>query len=101
MRLLIQNQRLSLLGEIADLYGHYRAEDEGYIDVDVASAFDVTAEESKKLTKTLEANLGKKVRLKVRIDPELIGGVYIRAGDRVIDASVRGQIERLAKSLLN
>lgn len=101
VRLLIQNQRLSLLGEIADLYGQYRAEDEGYIDVDVASAFDVTAEESNKLTKTLEANLGKKVRLKVRIDPELIGGVYIRAGDRVIDASVRGQIERLAKSLLN
>ncbi len=101
LRLLIQNQRLGLVGEIAELFGEYRAEDEGYVDVDVASAFEVSADEKSKLSKTLDAALGRTSRLKVSVDKSLIGGVYIRAGDRVIDASVRGQIERLAKSLWN
>jgi F-type H+-transporting ATPase subunit delta len=101
VRLLIQNQRLNLVGVIADLFAKYRAEDEGYVDVDVASAFDLSDEEKGKLSKTLDATLGRKSRLNVSVDKGLIGGVYIQAGDRVIDASVRGQIERLAKSLWN
>lgn len=100
-RLLIQNHRLELVGDIARLFEAYRAEDEGYVSVDVASAFELSAEEQQKLAGTLDTALGRKARLKVTVDRELIGGVYIRAGDRVIDASVRGQVERLAKSLWN
>jgi len=101
VRLLIRNKRLELVGVIKDLFSECRAEHEGYVDVDVASAFDLSAEEQNKLSKTLDATLGRKSRLNVSVDKGLIGGVYIRAGDRVIDASVRGQIERLAKSLWN
>jgi F-type H+-transporting ATPase subunit delta len=100
-RLLIQNHRLALIGDIAQLFGQYRADDEGYIDVDVASAYELSAEEQQKLAGTLDGALGKRAKLKVSIDRSLIGGVYIRAGDRVIDASIRGQIERLTKSLWN
>lgn len=100
-RLLIQNHRLGLVDHIARLFEEYRAEDEGYVNVDVASAFELSAEEQQKLAGTLDAALGRKARLKVTVDRELIGGVFIRAGDRVIDASVRGQVERLAKSLWN
>ena len=100
-RLLIQNHRLGLIGDIAELFGQYRADDEGYIDVDVASAYELSAEEQQKLAGTLDVALGKRARLKVSVDQSLIGGVYIRAGDRVIDASIRGQIERLTKSLWN
>lgn len=101
VRLLIQNGRLNLLGVISNLFGEYRAEDEGYVDVDVASAYELSEEEKAKLSNTLDATLGRQSRLNVSVDKNLIGGVYIRAGDRVIDASVRGQIERLAKSLWN
>lgn len=101
LRLLIENNRLSLVGSIAELFEQYRAEHEGYVNVDVATAYELTAGEKTKLTKTLNKVLGKEARLKVSVDKNLIGGVYIRAGDRVIDASVRGQIERLAKSLWN
>jgi len=69
--------------------------------VDVASAFDLTDAEQKKLTQVLNEVLGRKAHLSVRVDSDLIGGVYIKAGDRVIDASIRGQLERLAKSLWN
>ena len=101
VRLLIQNGRLNLLGVISNLFGEYRAEDEGYVDVDVASAYELSEEEKAKLSNTLDATLRRQSRLNVSVDKNLIGGVYIRAGDRVIDASVRGQIERLAKSLWN
>jgi F-type H+-transporting ATPase subunit delta len=101
IRVLIDNRRLSLLSEIAELYAKFKAEDEGYIDVDVASAFDMTSAEEKKLTAALDKFLKKKAKLKITVDPNLIGGVYVRAGDHVVDASVRGQIERLAKSLLS
>lgn len=101
VRLLIQNQRLNLLGEIAAQFAKYRAEDEGYVDVAVMTAYDLTEDELKKLAQTLESELARKPVITVTVDERLIGGLVVRAGDRVIDASVRGQIERLAKSLMN
>jgi F-type H+-transporting ATPase subunit delta len=101
VRLLVDNGRLDLIGEIASLFEEYRAADEGYVNVDVASAFDMTDAEQKKLAQVLDGALGKKAHLSVRTDNSLIGGVYIKAGDRVIDASIKGQLERLAKNLWN
>ena len=62
---------------------------------------ELTAEEQASLGRTLDDALGRKARMTVTVDHDLIGGVFVRAGDRVIDASVRGQIERLAKKLRN
>lgn len=101
VRILIQNRRLDLVKQIAELFEQYKAEDEGYIDADVTTAFALDDEEWESLASMLQRVLKKKVRLRVFIDNSLIGGVFIRAGDRVIDASVRGQIERLAKRLWN
>lgn len=101
LRLLLQNHRLDLIGAIGALYEQYRADDEGYVDVQVKSAYDLTGEETENLSRTLNEALGKTAKIKVEVDADLIGGVFIRAGDRVIDASVRGQIERLAKKLRN
>lgn len=101
VRLLIRNRRLALVKYIAELFQEYQAADEGYIDVDVTTAFPLEDEEWGKLGAVLQRVLQKQPRLRVFIDDRLIGGVYIRAGHRVIDASVRGQIERLAKNLLN
>jgi F-type H+-transporting ATPase subunit delta len=101
VRLLVENGRLDLIDQIVTLFEEYRAADEGYVNVDVASAFDMNDAEQKKLGKVLDGFLGRKANLSVRVDDSLIGGVYIKAGDRVIDASIRGQLERLAKTLWN
>jgi F-type H+-transporting ATPase subunit delta len=101
VRLLIQNHRLGLVKQISELFAQYKADDEGYVDVDVTSAFPLTKPEEGKLAKVLDGFLKKKARLRTTVDNSLIGGVYVRAGDRVIDATVRGQIERLAKRLWN
>ena len=101
VRILIRNRRLDLIKQIAEIFEQNKAEDEGYIDADVYTAFALDDDEWNSLAAMLERVLKKKPRLRVFIDKRLIGGVYIRAGDRVIDASVRGRVERLAKRLWN
>ncbi|MGX2042165.1 F0F1 ATP synthase subunit delta [Methylocaldum sp. MU1018] len=101
VRLLIQNRRLDLVKYIAALFNQYKAEDEGYVEVDVSTAFPLKNVEEARLASVLERILQKKARLRVNVEPSLIGGVYVKAGDRVIDASIRGQVERLAKTLRN
>ncbi len=101
VRLLIQNRRLDLVKYIAELFQEYKAEDEGYIEVDVRTAYRLNKKEESKVSAAVEGLLKKKAHLRVTVESSLIGGVYIRAGDRVVDASVRGQIERLTKRLWN
>lgn len=88
-----------MTGQIAALYEQYRAEEQGFLDARVASAFDLDDAEKKQLAKSLQKALGKKVRLDVTVDRSLIGGVVVRAGDKVIDGSIKGQLQRLAKRL--
>lgn len=99
VRLLIHNKRLHVISSVASLFKQYRAEDEGYVEVEVESAFPLDDQEKRTLSTVLDHFLGKEARITIITCPELIGGVYIRAGDRVIDASIRGQIERIAKRL--
>jgi F-type H+-transporting ATPase subunit delta len=99
VKLLVQNDRLLLAPHIASLYEEYKAEDAGYVDVDVSSAFALTKAEEKNLITSLEKTLNKTVRLKAGVDKTLIGGFLARAGDIVIDGSIKGQLQQLAKRL--
>ncbi len=99
IRLLVHNGRIDLVGQIRELFESYRAGHEGYVDVKVTTAYPLTEEDQEKLISALEKHLGKKVHLQVDQDRGLIGGVIIRAGDKVIDGSVRGRLERMAKRL--
>lgn len=99
VRVLVENNRLKLLPDIQSLFEAYRAEDEGFIEAEVRTAFPLNKEAEKQLAKTLESVLKRKVQFRVGEDRSLIGGVIIRAGDTVIDASVRGQLQKLAKRL--
>ena len=94
-----ENNRMELLPEIADMFELYKAEQEKSVDVDVTSAFALNDEQQDKLAKVLSARLGREVRLHAAEDASLIGGVVIRAGDLVIDGSVRGKLAQLAEAL--
>jgi F-type H+-transporting ATPase subunit delta len=101
IRLLVANRRLELITIIRNQFEQFRADDEGYIVTDVCTAYPLDDAELDQITTVLQQTLGKQPRLHVQVDETLIGGVLIKAGDRVIDASVRGQIQRLAKTLYN
>lgn len=99
LKLLVKNGRLSLLPFIKDLYEQQRADNEGYVDVEVRTAYALSAEKQKRLAKSLQKMLNKKPHIKMVVDESLIGGFLARAGDKVIDGSVKGQLQQLAKRL--
>ena len=99
LKLLIENDRLKLVPQIAELYEQYKADDEGYVNVDLYSAYALTKAEEKQYVAMLEKQLNKKVRASVSVDKSLIGGILAKAGDKVIDGSISGQLHQLAKRL--
>ncbi|WP_020158726.1 MULTISPECIES: F0F1 ATP synthase subunit delta [Methylobacter] len=99
LKLLVQNNRLTLLPYITEIFETYKADDEGYIDVEVTTAYAFSKEEKQTFASKLEKTLSKKVHMNVTVDKSLIGGVLVRAGDRVIDGSIKGQLQQLAKRL--
>jgi F-type H+-transporting ATPase subunit delta len=100
LKLLLQNGRLGLLPDIANQFEAIKAEDEGYIDVEVTTAYAFTKEANNNFSATLEKFLNKKIHMNVTLDKSLIGGVIVRAGDRVIDGSIKGQLQQLQKALM-
>ncbi len=99
LKLLVQNGRLILAPQIAELYESYKADHEGYVDVEVISAYALSKEEQNKFAKVLEKKLDKKVHITTSVDKTLIGGFLAKAGDTVIDGSTKGQLQQLAKKL--
>jgi F-type H+-transporting ATPase subunit delta len=99
LKLLVQNRRLNLVSHIAKIFEAYKAEDEGYIDVEVNAAYEFSKEGRKDFAAKLEKRLGKKVNMNVTVDKSLIGGVLVRAGDKVIDGSIKGQLQHMQKAL--
>jgi F-type H+-transporting ATPase subunit delta len=99
LKLLVLNNRLGLLPSIAGLFEAYKAEDEGYVEVEVSTAYTLSKDAKQNVTTTLEKTLGKKIHMNVTVDKSLIGGILVRAGDRVIDGSIRGRLQQLAKRL--
>jgi F-type H+-transporting ATPase subunit delta len=98
-RILVQNRRLEVLPEIKTLFDRLKAEKEQVMDVHVTSAYELKPAQEKLIADALKARLGRDVTITSEQDADLIGGVHIRAGDLVIDGSVRGKLQRLANEL--
>ena len=96
VKLLVQNGRLTLLPEIARLFDELKAEKDRMLKVHVKSAYALKPAQEKQLAEALKKMLGREVSITSEKDPELIGGVHIRAGDMVIDGSIRGRLQQLA-----
>lgn len=99
IRLLAENSRLTLFPEIAALYEALRAEAEKALEVTVSSAFELSDAQKQKITDGLTKRMNRKITLKCVTDKQLLGGVVIRAGDKVIDGSVRARLGEMANAL--
>jgi F-type H+-transporting ATPase subunit delta len=99
VKLLVENDRLAVAPAVAELFEERKSAQEGSLDVQVTAAFAIDSAQEAALAAALKAKLGREVRITSEQDPELIGGVRIRAGDLVIDGSVRGQLAQLANEL--
>ena len=90
------NRRLGLLPEIASMYEALRAEAENTADVQVVSAVALDEAQKQRLAQALKKRLKREVRLHCEVDASLIGGAIVRAGDFVIDGSLKARLDRLA-----
>ena len=97
--ILSENRRLQLLPQISHQFEIMKANLEKAVDVDVVAAAELDAAQQKALSDALSAKLERKVNLQVSLDKSLLGGAVIRAGDTVIDGSIRGRLTKLAESL--
>ena len=99
VKVLAQYRRLEALPEIAEAFVALRAAAENTVKAELLTAVPATDAQRESIRQALVRRLGRNVELVSRVDESLIGGVEIRAGDLVIDSSLRGKLERLAGSV--
>lgn len=99
LRLLVDYDRIEVLPEIAQHFEELKAELENTVEVTVTAATPLSDELSARIRQALEQKLGREVTLSTAVDEELIGGAVIRAGDFVIDGSIRSRLTKLANVL--
>lgn len=99
VRQLCGNRRVFALAAIREQFEQMVAELQKLGEVTVTSAFPMGDAETAKLAASLKRRFAQDVRVSVEVDPALMGGVIVRFGDLVIDASVRGRLNKLASTL--
>jgi F-type H+-transporting ATPase subunit delta len=101
LNVVIQHDRMNLLGEIAAAFRTLLDERTGVAVAEVTTARPLDEAEKRELAGALAARTGRQVRLEFSLDPGLIGGVTARVGSTIYDGSVRGQLDRLRADLMS
>jgi F-type H+-transporting ATPase subunit delta len=99
VRVLAENHRLLLLPEISAHFEALRSGVENTVDVEVISAIALNGAQADNLAQALSTRLKRTVRMQNTVDAALLGGAVVRAGDLVIDGSLKGRLQRLATEL--
>jgi F-type H+-transporting ATPase subunit delta len=96
---LAQNRRLSALPAMIDAFHAIAAAQRGEVTAEVASAHALTDEQIATLEQKLRAREGRTVKLKTRVDPDLLGGLVVTVGSQRIDGSIRTRLNSLAQAM--
>jgi len=99
LHVLASNKRLLLLPSIAELFAELKADLERSVEVNISTAFALDSAVETKLTEALKNKLQRDIRVNTNVDKSLLGGVVVRAGDIVIDGSIKGRIAKLAEAM--
>lgn len=97
--LLVQNDRLLLLPEIAGQFEALKNRHEGIAVAEITSAFEMSEAQVQELLGGLEKKFGMRLKAQVEVDSSLIGGVRVAVGDQVLDTSVQAQLARMRDTL--
>lgn len=99
LALLQHHKRMEILPDIVEALPEAWSEKNGFVTYEVASAVPLNAAQQKRLAGSLEASEGKPVRLVLKADPGLVGGLAVRKGHIVYDASVEGELSALKERI--
>jgi F-type H+-transporting ATPase subunit delta len=95
LRLLVRNRRLFAVADTLRAFRALLARERGEVSADVASAHPLSAEQMQLLSDSLKASIGKQVQIHTRVDPNLLGGLIVRVGSKMIDSSLRTKLNNL------
>jgi F-type H+-transporting ATPase subunit delta len=101
VQLLLKRGRIEELPRVAAEFRRLDDRRQGITHATATSAAPLTPDEVRALTARLEQSTGNRIALDVQVDPSLLGGIVVRVGDRLIDGSVRGRLERLRNQLIS
>ncbi|HPE60809.1 MAG: F0F1 ATP synthase subunit delta [Thiothrix sp.] len=94
-----ENDRFSLLPDMTVIFEQLRAAQEGVMEVEVVSAMGMSDQQQNTIAAALQKRLGREIKMVTRIDPSLLGGAIIRAGDLVIDGSIQSRLNSMKAAL--
>ena len=97
LRLLIEKHRMPVLFRIRASYQRLWDEENKVLPVEITSAIELDRATTENLGNTIGERAGRKVTLAARVDPEIIGGVVVRVGNSILDASIRNRLEQLRR----
>jgi F-type H+-transporting ATPase subunit delta len=99
VKVLAENERLLVLPQVVQQFGELKAEYDKEVTVEVKAAVELSADQQANISAALEKRLARKVKLNCSVDASVVSGLVIKAGDMVIDGSVRGKLDRLATTM--
>ncbi|MGB0864908.1 MAG: F0F1 ATP synthase subunit delta [Granulosicoccaceae bacterium] len=99
IKLMADNDRLSLLGDVATQFEVFKAESEGTVEAVVRTAMNLDDSQKNRIAEALGKRLNRKVNVVCVIDESLLGGAIIQANDLVIDGSIKGKLDKLGQAL--
>jgi F-type H+-transporting ATPase subunit delta len=99
VKVLLEGSRLGYAPEIFAQFHQLKAEDENTLDVEVISAYPLDEAAQRSIASAVQEKMGKEVQMTTTVDDSLFAGVVVRAGDQVIDLSLRGRMNQLTSQL--
>ncbi len=99
--LMLRRGRIEALARVVNEFRRLDDARQGITRANATSAAELSSDEIQALTRRLEESTGGRIALDTAIDPDLLGGLVVRVGDRMIDGSVRGRLERLRNRLIS
>jgi F-type H+-transporting ATPase subunit delta len=97
LSLLIENHRMPVLFRIRDEYERLWEEENRTLPVEITSAIALDEQTTASLGETIGRRAGRNVTLATRVDPNIIGGIIVRVGNSILDASIRNRLEQLRR----
>ena len=98
-KLLVQKGRAADARAVANAFGRLADDAEGIAHAEVTTAVPLSADQLQAISTRLTGQMGKDVRTTGRVDPEILGGVIVKVGDKLVDGSVRTRLKRLRREL--
>ena len=99
LNLLIEKHRMPVIFRIRDAYERMWEEENRTLPVEITSAIELDQGTVEKIAKQIGERTGRKVKLATRVDPEILGGLVVRVGNAILDASIRNRLEQLRRQV--